>query len=181
MRKFLPYLFLNFCLAFFIVLPQVNAASYNFSYSYDGPNRILTLSGMLEGDARLSDPNIIDVTSITMMEYIDLDNFAQIPLPLTPILGSQISIDGSSMLIFVGSSGGARVFFDSSNKQAELFLTGGGAPIQSVLYNPAFWSLTEKQTSQIPEPTTLLIMSTGLLGLAGYRWHQRRRGGTQIS
>jgi len=27
----------------------------------------------------------------------------------------------------------------------------------------------------IPEPTTLLLLSTGLLGLAGYRWSQRRR------
>lgn len=32
----------------------------------------------------------------------------------------------------------------------------------------------------IPEPTTILLMATGLLGLAGYRWSQRRREGTHV-
>ena len=32
----------------------------------------------------------------------------------------------------------------------------------------------------IPEPSTMLLMATGLLGLAGYRWYQRRREGTQV-
>ncbi len=31
----------------------------------------------------------------------------------------------------------------------------------------------------IPEPTTFLLLGSGLLGLAGYRWHQRRRAGAQ--
>jgi len=32
----------------------------------------------------------------------------------------------------------------------------------------------------IPEPTTILLMGTGLLALAGYRWSQRRREGTHV-
>jgi len=32
----------------------------------------------------------------------------------------------------------------------------------------------------VPEPSTLLLSVSGLLGLAGYRWHQRRRERTQV-
>ncbi len=34
--------------------------------------------------------------------------------------------------------------------------------------------------SQVPEPTTMLLFATGLLGLGGYRWQQRRRERTQV-
>ena len=41
-------------------------------------------------------------------------------------------------------------------------------------------TITAKTTSPVPEPTTMMLFGTGLLGLAGYRWHQRRREGTQL-
>lgn len=34
--------------------------------------------------------------------------------------------------------------------------------------------------STVPEPSTILLFASGLLGLAGYRWSQRRREGTQL-
>ncbi len=41
-------------------------------------------------------------------------------------------------------------------------------------------SYTLDQTT-VPEPTTMLLFGSGLLCLAGYRWHQRRREGVQIT
>jgi len=32
----------------------------------------------------------------------------------------------------------------------------------------------------VPVPSTILLLTTGLIGLAGYRWHQRQREGTQL-
>jgi len=34
--------------------------------------------------------------------------------------------------------------------------------------------------SAVPEPTSVLLFASGLLGLAGYRWHNRRGEGTQL-
>ena len=33
----------------------------------------------------------------------------------------------------------------------------------------------------VPEPGTIVLLASGLLGLAGYRWQQQRRAGVQTA
>lgn len=79
----------------------------------------------------------------------------------------------------------------TTNNQVEDFdaVTLGGVSRSrdlSILISPDFsepgtyakWSLSTQQP--IPEPTTLLLLSSGLLALAGYRWRQGRREGQHI-
>ena len=41
-------------------------------------------------------------------------------------------------------------------------------------------AVIDPKTAPVPEPGTILLLSSGLLGLAVSRWHQRRRERTQL-
>ncbi len=57
----------------------------------------------------------------------------------------------------------------------------GGDTTGSPFFNFAqFTASASVNQAPVPEPGTILLLSSGLLGLAGYRWQQRRREGTQI-
>ena len=45
--------------------------------------------------------------------------------------------------------------------------------------SPTFDLLNAPTISQVPEPTSIALFATGLLGLARYRWAHRRREGIQ--
>jgi len=59
--------------------------------------------------------------------------------------------------------------------------SGNGFPASpmSPQVNDMFQFNTQ-QLRPVPEPGTIALLATGLLGLAGYRWSQRRREGTRV-
>jgi len=88
---------------------------------------------------------------------------------------------------FTGVLGGT-VFWNDS----DLFIQGDNSLLQPRfiirwdLGNAAYFApgATGAQAqaftvAPIPEPSTILLLTTGLLSLAGYRWHQRGREGVQ--
>jgi hypothetical protein len=46
--------------------------------------------------------------------------------------------------------------------------------------NPILLLSASGDIASVPEPSSLSLIAIGLLGLAGYRWQQRRREGLQI-
>ena len=74
--------------------------------------------------------------------------------------GTSISFDGSARTLTVRTSLGNGFFGTSTLRNLP-----SSIPLVA---------------SPVPEPSTVLLFMTGLLGLAGYRWHHRRREGTQV-
>jgi len=47
----------------------------------------------------------------------------------------------------------------------------------SVFCNFASWS---QSIQSVPEPSSFLLLASGLVGIAGYRWRQRHQAGVQV-
>ncbi len=92
---------------------------------------------------------------------------------------SALTIENDQLVaVTVLGNDGSIINFDGS----AFFTLTVRAPLGNGFFATAgrnFPSRIDLVTSPVPEPSAALLFMTGLLGLAGYRWHQRRREGAQ--
>ncbi len=69
--------------------------------------------------------------------------------------------------------------FDVASNQSPIHPSGTDTTRYATWVHADFTRSSAPITST-PEPGTMILLSTGLLGLAGYRWQQRRREGSQV-
>ncbi len=87
---------------------------------------------------------------------------------------------GSSMLQLWNFQPVTGIGWGAGTLRAIFSLQNSADSLLSARDNPNTIVVTQKPTPTIPEPSTYLLFGSGLLGLAGYRWQQRRRERTQI-
>lgn len=159
-----------------LLLTSVHATGFNFKYTFiDGE----VFSGMFEGTFR--DSNVVDITAVFDPVYSgDLSLVWASDLNI----GAETSLDGTTNRFIVGSGtiggfippiasfgqgllGNVQINPDDDPFPSPAFL-------QNETYFATSWELTEKPTSSpIPEPSTMLLFGTGVLGLIGYARRKR--------
>jgi hypothetical protein len=160
-------------LATFATAPRAHASELDFSYTLNTGN---VISGVLDGTL-LANGNTFDVTSVSSLFV----NGAAVADPTTilseddhalgykdtaavSLNGSYMNldaVDGSNQFLFADGDVTADIFGDF----AEATHSYGGNN-SSVSYNSADWSASIV-SAQTPEPSSLVLLGTGILGLAG--------------
>ncbi len=140
--------------------PVTGTATLDFSVPDGGPNSVINYT--LNFNGMTYSPSDVYTDSTRFI-------FDNAPLGFTDIITLTSGMDIQNR-IFIQIVGPLSTPLPRGTWTAAL-LTGGTPPPGA--------SGTFTQTP-VPEPTSMLLLASGLLGLAGYRWQQRRREGSQV-
>ena len=154
------------------LLTPAHATSFNWSYTWATGTEA---SGMLVGSESRSDPNIIFIDDIMG----GISTFPDVRF-ITNSTANTVSRDGTNMhanIIDIVSVGGFRGFIIVSAINNIATFSRFGQVLESEPYRPNSWRLSEK-TDPIPEPTTLMLFGTGMLGLIA--WARRKKKAAAI-
>ncbi len=130
---------------------------------------------------------LLDGTTELAIETFDIFRANSSNLSSFGSLSTLVIENGELVAVRANGRQGRFIDFDGSARRLTVGIPFG--PISPTTLRPTFFSTSTRSNapssiplvaSPVPEPSTALLFMTGLLGLAGYQWHQRRREKTQV-
>ena len=173
------------------------ATSLAITYIYDLSGLGYTAGSILRFNGTIGSLTFAPNQSIAEMAFGQLYQYTRMTGPLSTLSITDTHLVDAS---FCGDSvpacnmtRGITGLINSTNS-TQLFAFGRTAPTSDCVNNPGRCSrflpirirsvpllASDPRLQAVPEPAAIVLFATGIIGLGGYRWHQRRREGTQVA
>lgn len=144
---------------------NAQATGYDWSYTFASSE---VLSGMLEGVLH-PDGNTVVVLSVSGVSYSGTAGFV-----CCDSLGSFnfATLDGGPGMALEAFTAGIGIdsisIFNAPGLDISASLGDNGNLLEFEPFDSSAWVMTEKAAAPIPEPSTMVLFGTGVLGLIGY-------------